>query len=1069
MRHLPLACVTVVVLARATPLGAQDLPALPWRSIGPASFGGRIDDIEAVPGKPGTIFVGTAGGGVFRTTNNGTTWSPVFDRDGTSTSIGDIAIAPSDPGIVWVGTGEANNRQSSTWGDGIYRSLDGGDSWTHMGLAATQHIGRVVIHPRNPSIVFVAALGHLWGPNADRGVYRTTDAGATWKRVLAGDSVTGAVDVAIDPDGRTVYAALYQRQRRGFGFIGGGPGSGLFRSRDGGDTWERLSVGLPAAVKGRIGIAIAPSQPSTVYAVIESQNGGVFRSDDRGSTWRRQAPLNPRPMYYSQIRVDPAHPDRLWLLGTNLHKSIDGGRTFTTDTTGDRIHVDHHALWIDPNDGNHMMLGNDGGLYFTYDGARNWDFIDNLPIGQFYDVDVDERDPYFVYGGTQDNGTWGVPIRTYNGVGITNADVVNIAYGDGFFTVTDPADPRYIYANSQSGRAYRVHLVTREERGIRPVPPDTTETYRFNWSTPMARSPQDPRTIYYGGNRLFRTRDGGQSWDVISPDLTRNTKWKELPIMGMKRDSTTLSRDDGTSDYGTLTTVAESPRNAGSILTGSDDGVVSLTTDGGRTWTNITSRFKLPGPRWVSRVLWSAHDPRTAFVSFDGHYDDDMAPYLFRTTDGGATWASITSDLPAGHSVKSIAEHPTNPAVVFAGTEFGLYVTVDGGRHWSRAGGTLPRVRVDDIAIHPTRHDLILGTHGRSIIVLDDVGMFDKGAPVAAAGDAVLYPIRPAMQRFITRILPTPGARTFQAPNPPAGAIITYSLPRGGAPHDCRCQRARRADANSGRKPRPAPNRLGPPLRPRSWRHGHGRGMVRGTHRRVGPARPVHCHVGRTREVGVADGGGRGGFAARHRVRRTRGPAHGLTATDGAGEIVQRRCGPAPPARIRVCPARLGAHVEPRSSGFARRGVQDGPPEDRLVRPPVRGWLRRREVRVPGSGRLDAGVVDWSHGRPATGPRATPRAAAHGPRIAQHTRVWRLRGIPATRARGRGYHLVSGRVAVRRAPMPRNTQEKGKRKRPETSDLADCSARRKTPPASSRDFFGNSLGRHERPEAAPFQ
>jgi photosystem II stability/assembly factor-like uncharacterized protein len=481
-------------------------------------------------------------------------------------------------------------------------------------------------------------------------------------------------------------------------------------------------------------------------------------------------------MYYSQIRVDPAHSDRVWLLGTNIHKSIDGGRTFTTDTTGDRIHVDHHALWIDPNDGSHMMIGNDGGLYFTYDGARNWDFIDNLPIGQFYDIDVDERDPYFIYGGTQDNGTWGVPVRTYNGVGITNADVINIAYGDGFHTVTDPADPRYIYANSQNGRAYRVHLATREERGIRPVPTDTAETYRFNWNTPMVRSPHDPRTIYYGGNRLFRTRDGGQSWDVISPDLSKNLDWKKLPIMGMVRDSTTLSRDDGVGEFGTLTAIAESPATAGVLLVGTDDGVVSLTTDAGRTWTNITSRFKLPGPRWVSRVLWSVHDARTAFVAFDGHYDDDMAPYLFRTTDAGATWAPIVGDLPAGHSIKSLAEHPSNRAVLFAGTEFGLYYTADAGKHWSYAGRNLPRVRVDDIAIHPKSRDLVLGTHGRSIIVLDDISMFDRGAPVAANGDAVLYAIRPAMQRFITRVLPTPGARTFQAPNPPSGALITYAL-----------------------------------------------------------------------------------------------------------------------------------------------------------------------------------------------------------------------------------------------------------------------------------------------------
>lgn len=760
----------------AAPLPAQDLGTLPWRHIGPSSFGGRIDDIEAIPGRPSTIFVGTAGGGVFRTTNNGTTWAPVFDRDGRSTSIGDIAIAPSDPGIVWVGTGEPNNRQSSTWGDGIYRSLDGGETWTHMGLKETHHIGRVVIHPRNPNTVFVAALGHLWGPNDDRGVYRTTDGGTTWKKVLAGNNVTGAVDVALDPDGRTVYAAMYQRQRRGFGFVGGGPGSGLFRSRDGGDTWEPLTNGLPVGVKGRIGIAIAPSQPNTVYAIVEAKAGGVFRSDDKGSTWTRQSSLNPRPMYYSQVRVDPQHPDRVWVLGTYVHKSIDGGKTFTTDSTGDRIHVDHHALWLNPNDGNHMMLGNDGGLYFTYDGAKNWDFIDNLPIGQFYDIDVDDRDPYYVYGGTQDNGTWGLPVRTYNGVGITNADVINIAYGDGFFTVTDPADPRYIYANSQGGRAYRVHLATREERGIRPVPDDAKESYRFNWSTPMVRSPHDPRTIYYGGNKLFRTRDGGESWDVVSPDLTRNQEWKSIPIMGIVRDSTTPSRDDGVSDYGTMTSVSESPRSQGVLLVGTDDGQVQLSTDGGAAWTNITARFKLPAPRWVSKVLWSQHEARTAYVAFDGHYDDDLAPMVYRTTDGGITWSAVAGDLPVGHSVKTLAEHPSNRDVLFAGTEFGLYVTFDGGKRWAYVGGALPRVRIDDIAIHPKHRDLVLGTHGRSIIVLDDISLFDKGAPVVASGEAALYPIRPVMQRFVTRILPTPGARNFQAPNPPPGALITYAL-----------------------------------------------------------------------------------------------------------------------------------------------------------------------------------------------------------------------------------------------------------------------------------------------------
>ncbi|MEO7963536.1 MAG: hypothetical protein ABIT38_06450, partial [Gemmatimonadaceae bacterium] len=661
-----------------------------------------------------------------------------------------------------------------------YKSLDGGTHWQFMGLRESQHVGRIAIHPRDPNIVFVAALGHLFGSNRERGLFRTRNGGSTWEQVLKVDDQTGAVDVALDPDGRTVYAATYQRQRRGFGFVGGGPGSGLWRSLDGGDTWERLTSGLPAGPMGRIGIAIAPSAPSTVYAVIENRNGGVFRSDDRGGSWRRMNSLDPRPMYYSQIRVHPKHPDNVWLLGTNVHHSTDGGKTFTTEATGEKIHVDHHALWIDPSDGDHIMLGNDGGVYFTYDGARNWDFIDNLPVAQFYDIDVDERDPYFVYGGTQDNGSWGVPIRTFANVGITNADVINVAYGDGFYTVTDPTDTNFMYANSQQGRAYRVHLPTREEQGIRPVAADTTEAYRWNWSTPMHRSAQDPKTVYYGGNRLFRTRDGGSTWDPISPDLTRKLDWKKLPVMGVVRDSTTLSRDDGVGDFGTITTISESPLSS-AILVGTDDGNVQLTTDGGKSWSDISSRFKLPSARWVSRVLWSRHDARTAYVAFDGHYDDDFAPYLFRTNDGGATWTSVVGDLPAGNNIKVVEENPKNRDVLYVGTEFGLYATFNAGKAWTRLGGSMPRVRVDDIAIHRRTGDLIAATHGRSIIVLDDASIFDRGNPIAAPDDLTLFPIRSATQRFMQRILPTPGARRFAAANPRDGALITYHIRSTGA------------------------------------------------------------------------------------------------------------------------------------------------------------------------------------------------------------------------------------------------------------------------------------------------
>ena len=757
------------------PQSAVALPHLTWRQIGPASYGGRIDDIEAVATAPQVIFVATASGGLFKSVNNGVTWRPVFDEEGVSQSIGDVAIAPSDPNVVWLGTGEPNNRQSSSWGDGVYRSLDGGETWTFVGLRDSHHVGRIAIHPRNPDVVFVAALGHLWGPNPERGLYRTRDAGRTWEKVLGVDNDTGVVDVAIDSDGRTLFAAAYQRRRRAWGFVGGGPGSALYRSLDGGSTWETLGGGLPSGNLGRIGIDISRSHPDTVYAIVEHKTqGGVYRSNDRGATWTRQNSLNPRPMYYSQIRVDPRNPDKVWVLG-GVSLSLDGGKTFRSEGLSDRVHPDHHALWINPHNPDHLLLGNDGGLYFSYDGARNWDFIDNLPIGQYYDIDIDTREPYWVYGGTQDNGTWGIPSRTSGLLGITNMDVVNIAYGDGFYTAIDPRDPRTIFANSQSGRTYLVDLETREEKGIRPVPADPKEQYRFNWSTPLLISPHNPDVVYYGGNKLFRTGDRGQRWEVISPDLTRNQEWKKLAIMGERNDET-LSRDDGVSDFGTITTIAESPRQAGLIYVGTDDGQVQVTRDGGRTWQNVTDRFKLPGARWVSRVLASHHDARTAYVSFDGHQDDDFAPYIFRTTDAGATWTSIAGDLPHGMVVNALAEHPRNPKLLFAGTEFGLFVSVEGGRAWTLMRGTLPRVPVDDIVIAPRENDLILGTHGRSIIILDDITPLEKADAAVWSSDVHLFAPRVATQTYEMRALPSPAAGSFAGPNPPYGALITYYL-----------------------------------------------------------------------------------------------------------------------------------------------------------------------------------------------------------------------------------------------------------------------------------------------------
>ncbi|MEO6213973.1 MAG: hypothetical protein ABIP65_10135 [Vicinamibacterales bacterium] len=772
----------IASLAASVTAGQQEptptavLNGIPWRHIGPAAFGGRIDDVEAVPGRPQVIFVGAASGGIFKSVNSGTTWKPVFDEAGTMLSIGDLAIAPSDGNIVWAGTGEPNGRQSSSWGDGVYKSLDGGETWTHAGLRETHHVGRVVIHPRNPDIVFVAALGRLWGPNPERGLYRTHDGGRTWKRVLTIDQDTGVVDVAMDRDGRTLFAAAYQRRRRAWGFVGGGSGSALYRSLDGGETWQKLGGGLPDGNVGRIGVEISRSEPDVVYAIVEHKDGGVFRSQDRGTTWTRQNPLNPRPSYYSQIRIDPTNANKVWVLGSPLFVSVDGGKTFRSNDTGDRIHVDHHALWINPANPEHLILGNDGGLYFSHDGSRSWSFIDNLPIGQYYDISIDKREPYWVYGGTQDNGTWALPSRTYSELGITNNDVINIAYGDGFYTIPDPSDARVIYANSQSGRTYRVDLETREERGIRPVSTDPKEEYRFNWSTPMVMSPHDPKVVYYGGNRLFRTTDGGQRWEVISPELTRNQDWKKLPVMGPARSDATLSRDDGVSDLGTITTISESPARAGLLYAGTDDGQVQVTIDGGKTWQNHTARFKLPGERWVSRVLASRHAAGTAYVAFDGHQDDDFKPYLFRTTDTGATWTAIAGDLPDGTVINTIEEHHRKPGLLFAGTESGLFVSHDGGRGWALMRGNLPRVPIDDIAISERENDVVLGTHGRSIIILDDASLLEHSAPPVFKAAAHLFPLRTAVQYYELRSLPVPGASEFSGPNPPAGALITYFL-----------------------------------------------------------------------------------------------------------------------------------------------------------------------------------------------------------------------------------------------------------------------------------------------------
>ena len=780
MLSAALICTGFGLSAEKQTFSSDLLENLKWRHIGPASFGGRIDDVEAVPGNPSIIFVAAASGGIFRSQDQGVTWKAVFDATGTALSIGDLAIAPSDPGIIWAGTGEPNNRQSSSWGDGVYKSLDGGETWINMGLQETRHIGKIKIDPRNPNIVFVAALGHLWGPHPERGVFRTRDGGKTWDKCLYIDEDTGVVDMDFEENGRVIYAAAFQRQRKPWGYIGGGPHGGVYRSWDGGDSWQKLSNGLPEGNVGRIGLAVAPSRPNIVYAIIEHKNGGLFRSDDRGSSWTMVYKGYTHPpfacSYFQHLRVDPLNPEKVWIVAYLPHVSVDGGKTFTTDGVSENVHTDSHSLWIDPNNPDHLLLVGDGGFYISHNGAKTWDFIDNLPVSQFYAIGIDSREPYWIYGGAQDAGAYGIPSRTDSPLGIMNRDVVPVVYGDGFYCIVDPRDPNLIYSENQEGRLIFTNLRTHEERLIGPVPQSPQEIYRFNWKCPLVMSPHNPDVVYFGGNKLFRTSDCGHSWEEISPDLTRNQDWKKLPIMGIERSEDTLALNYGVGHYGTITTISESPVQAGLIYAGTDDGNVQMTRDSGKTWKDLTQNMPLLKPRWVTHILASRRGAGTAYASFTGHSDDDYAPYLFKTTDFGATWQSAKGDIPDGSVVRVLAEHPRNPQILFAGTEFGLFISISGGKNWVRAGGNLPRVRVDDMVINPRNNDLILGTHGRGIVILDDISVLENLNPEVLDSEAHLFPIRESMIYFEAREDRSTGSAAFVGPNPDYGALITYYL-----------------------------------------------------------------------------------------------------------------------------------------------------------------------------------------------------------------------------------------------------------------------------------------------------
>lgn len=751
------------------------LNGLEFRNIGPAIMGGRVNDFAVVERRPSTFYVATASGGVFKTLNNGVTFEPVFD-DQTVSSVGDIALAPSDPSILYLGSGEPNNRQSSSWGNGVYKTTDGGKSWKHLGLADTHHIARIVVHPDNPDVAYIAALGHLWGPNKERGLYKTSDGGASWTNTKFIDEDTGFVDVAMDaesPD--TLYAAAYQRRRTPFGFNGGGPGSGLWKTTDGGRSWTRLAKGLPEGELGRIGVTVYRKDPRIVYALIEhAKEGGVYRSDDKGESWSKQSGTNPRPSYYSKIHVDPTNDQRVWVLGAPMFYSEDGGKTFKNDLV-QKIHGDHHGLWINPADPNHMILGTDGGIHLSYDRGRTWDFANSVPLAQFYEIAVDMRKPYWVYGGLQDNGSWMGPSRTHYQQGIGNEDWVRVGGGDGFYVQVDPSDHTILYVESQDGNVQRLHTDRFERRVIRPEPPEG-ERYRFNWNSPILISAHDPRTIYYGGNRLFGSKDRGDTWTLVTPDLTSGAERDKLTIFG-KTAKEMLSRNDGVVHFGSITTIAESPLAAGVLWVGTDDGNLHVSRDAGASWTSLASRVPgVPKGSYVSRVEASRTGEGAAYVAFDGHRGDDFKPYLFRSEDFGQTWRSLAGNLPMGAAISVVREHPTNPDLLFAGTESGLWVSWNRGGAWHKVTSKLPTVPVDDLLVHPAEGDLVIGTHGRGVYILDDA------APLAALGASVLasdlhvFDMRRATQYRVYNHKGNTGHKAFLAANPPDGALITYCL-----------------------------------------------------------------------------------------------------------------------------------------------------------------------------------------------------------------------------------------------------------------------------------------------------
>ncbi len=884
---------TFTLLMSSSILIAQDtgnwFDEFSWREIGPTATGGRVTDIEVNLDDSHHIFVASAAGGLWETQNNGTTWNCIFERESTTT-IGDIALDPNNPKTIWVGTGEANNQRSALWGDGIYKSTDSGKSWKNMGLENSQHIGRVIVDPTNSDTVYVAALGALYSANAERGLYKTSNGGKTWKKVLYINPDVGVADVVMDPKNTsTLFAASYERRRRAWDFDGAGPGSAIYKSTDGGENWEKLSGGLPSGEIGRIGLDIYAKDPKIVYATVSNQNPGpprnnqrrgtgaaanksdsdkaameflgitdadpdtvetilgitlnfskpeiiikavavgstaqrqgvrdgdqlisaggiaaedsvalrellqslkpgdqveiviqqdqaqrtlqlsaamapsprpiggeIYRSEDSGATWEKmnKTPVGGSPAYYyGQIRIDPNDDSRIYVLSVPVYVSSDKGATFS-GSGAPSVHVDHHAFWINPKNSNHLMLGNDGGFHISYDQSKTWDYVFNLPLAQFYAIAVDMQQPYHVFGGLQDNGSWGAPSKSSSGVG--RQDWYRVSGGDGFYVQVDPEDHNIIISESQFGSIGRLNKATGQRSSIRP-PQSGSSPNRFNWNSPILMSTHDSRVVYFGGNKLFKSFNRGDDWLTISPDLTT-------------ADPAKIS---GNVPHCTITTIAESKLDKNLLMAGTDDGKVQITADGGKSWTDLSSNFPYrPRNWWCSRVEFSHADRDTAYASFTGFREDDFRPFVFKTTDAGKTWSSIAANLPAA-PINVIKQDPVNPTTLYLGTEFAAYVSLDDGESWHDLNQNLPRVSVQDLLIHPRDNDLVIGTHGRGIYIMDDIKPFQEFRPAINESASHLFGIEDwsPLQRVSSGGFA--GDRKRVAPSPGRRASIWYQL-----------------------------------------------------------------------------------------------------------------------------------------------------------------------------------------------------------------------------------------------------------------------------------------------------